>query len=143
MISIASALPGSVLHYARRRQLLTAAIGALALVASQATSAQRGEVITFEVQMAHRKLASAESVLRVQQGAEIVLNFRSDQQLELHLHGYDRLVRLRAGEVTTLRFAAIVTGRFPIEVHDIGPPGAKGDGKGGHRTLAYLEVHPR
>lgn len=71
------------------------------------------------------------SVLRVQAGDAVEITVTSAQDEELHLHGYDLSLLLRAGEPGVLRFAAAHAGRFEIELHR------------GHAEIAVLEVSPR
>ena len=74
-------------------------------------------------------------VLSVSQNDEVVVRITSDQPLRVHLHGYDIERDVVPNVVTSIRFTATATGRFPIEVHyhqsrKQGP-------------LAYIEVRPR
>lgn len=68
--------------------------------------------------------------IRVRQGERLSLRVISDRDDELHLHGYDLRLDLRAGEPAQLDFTALHAGRFDYELH------------GAHRTLATLEVLP-
>lgn len=70
-------------------------------------------------------------VLRVQEGDLVELRITSPGDDELHLHGYDLSMPLRAGEPGTLRFRAAHAGRFDLELHHA------------HAELAVLEVSPR
>lgn len=75
--------------------------------------------------------AAAIAILQARAGDQIELSVRSDQDDELHLHGYDLSLALRAGEPGTLRFTAAHAGRFEIELHDA------------HSQIGVLEVAPR
>lgn len=75
--------------------------------------------------------APAVSVLRVLAGEAVELTVVSARDDELHLHGYDLTLDLRAGEPGTLRFVAEHAGRFEIELHR------------GHAQIGVLEVLPR
>ncbi|MES0874220.1 hypothetical protein [Sinimarinibacterium thermocellulolyticum] len=75
--------------------------------------------------------APAIAVLKARAGDEIELDVRSAEDDELHLHGYDLSLPLRAGEPATLRFTAEHAGRFEIELH------------GAHTQVAVLEISPR
>ncbi len=73
----------------------------------------------------------AASVLEVQVGDEVELSITTAGDDELHLHGYDLALPLRAGETGTLRFTAEHAGRFELELHHA------------HAELGVLEVSPR
>ncbi len=70
-------------------------------------------------------------VLRVRSGDTVELTVTSASDDEMHLHGYDLALRLRAGEPATLRFVAEHAGRFEIELHRT------------HAEIGALEVLPR
>lgn len=71
------------------------------------------------------------SVLRAQVGDRVEITVTSAQDDELHLHGYDRVLPLKADEPGTLALVAEHAGRFEIELH------------GAHSEIAVLEVSPR
>lgn len=68
--------------------------------------------------------------LRTRKGASVRLRLSSAKAQELHLHGYDQTVRLKAGETAVLSFTANRAGRFELETHS------------GHRTVLVIEVLP-
>jgi hypothetical protein len=74
-------------------------------------------------------------VLSVLQNDQVVVRLTSDKPLHVHLHGYDIESDVAPNLVTSLRFTATATGRFPIEIHSNEPRK--------QRPLAYLEVRPR
>jgi hypothetical protein len=55
--------------------------------------------------------------VRVVRDDEVRLTVRSDRDDELHLHGYNLHLHLKAGKPATLRFKARRTGRFSAELH--------------------------
>lgn len=71
------------------------------------------------------------SVLRTQVGDSVEITVTSAADDELHLHGYDLVLQLKAGEPGTLAFVAEHAGRFEVELHR------------GHSEIAVLEVSPR
>lgn len=77
------------------------------------------------------RLASGPSVIQVQQGSEVIIDVVADKDDQLHLHGYDLKVDLRAGAPAQLRFVADKTGRFEYELHQA------------QVELGALEVLPR
>jgi FtsP/CotA-like multicopper oxidase with cupredoxin domain len=91
-------------------------------------------VVSLEIKAG--KVAVPGGTVRVTQGDTIELRVASDVADEIHLHGYDLTFAVTPGETSVVRFVARVAGRFPISSHRTG-------GRHSHRTLAYLEVHPR
>lgn len=75
------------------------------------------------------------AVLAVSQNDQVVVRVSSDKPVQVHLHGYDIESDVEPDVVTSLRFTATATGRFPIEIHSREPHK--------QRPLAYLEVRPR
>jgi hypothetical protein len=73
-------------------------------------------------------------VLSVRQNDQVVVHLTSDKP-HVHLHGYDIESDVAPNLVTSLRFTATATGRFPIEIHSNEPRKQP--------PLAYLEVRPR
>ena len=112
------------------RRLLAAVMLVLPL-ASTATAAER----VFDLTIAHGKLTGGQNTIRVQQGDNVVLRWRTDRPTVLHLHGYEIETPVVPGAVAETRFAARATGRFPIHVH-------AGQARS-EAVLAYLEVYPK
>ena len=88
---------------------------------------------SFEVRLENGK-AVGQRTLRATQGDSVRIVWHSDRDAALHLHGYDIQIAARPGEPAVMRFEALATGRFPVELH-----GA--DGR--HRPILFIEVHPR
>jgi hypothetical protein len=93
--------------------------------------ASAAEPRIFELDIKNGRLPEPQRVIRVQQGEEVILKWRADRAVVLHLHGYDIEAQVAATWVE-MRFRANATGRFPIELHSQT-----------HQTIAHLEVHPR
>lgn len=77
-----------------------------------------------------KRISGPES-FRVRQGEQVTLRIESNANDELHLHGYDLKLAIKAGEPATLQFAASRSGRFGIELHKH------------HTELGALEVYPQ
>ena len=107
---------------------------ALALLASAAVAAE----LTFDLKIEQGRLPEAMRLMRVHEGDRVTLRWTSDRPLVLHLHGYDIEKRVASGAVSEFAFTANATGRFPIEIHQLGAGGADQDA-----TLAVIEVYPR
>jgi hypothetical protein len=76
------------------------------------------------------KLVAGPERMTVQQGTDVTLRITSDKADELHLHGYDRSVKLTAREPAVLAFLADRAGHFELELHD------------SHAELGAIEVQP-
>ena len=92
---------------------------------------------TVDITIRNGQVVGKKSV-RVTRGDTVVLRWRSDQPLELHLHGYDLAATVKPGTPAEMKIVARATGRFPVEVH--GESGASGGH--GHKALFHLEVYP-
>ena len=80
------------------------------------------------------RLAKGAPTMRLLQGEQVDINWVVDANMELHLHGYRLEARAVPGVPAPMPFRAFATGRFPVEIHDE---------RGQHRTILYIEVHPR
>lgn len=69
--------------------------------------------------------------IEVGEGDRVRLRVTSDEQMEVHLHGYDIEQEVTPGEPATLSFEADLTGRFEIEDHE------------SEEVLGVLIVQPR
>jgi len=116
----------------RSDMVIVAALAAMLLhLAGEAAA----EPPVFELSIRNGELPGDQRVIRVRQGDVVTLRWTTDKVLTIHLHGYDIESSLSPRGAVSMRFTARATGRFPIETH--------GHGRGGERTLAYVEVHPR
>ena len=104
------------------------------------STAARGAERHFELKIQNGRLAESGPTLKVSQGDEVVLELKSDRDLELHLHGYDIEKTVEPGAATEMAFTAHATGRFPVEEHK---PNAKGGHSHGEAPLVRIEVRPR
>ena len=114
------------------RTLATQAI-APALVGLSVALAQAEEVRRFDLEVEAGKLVGSDRTIRVTEGDRVELRWRSDQKLEIHMHGYHLEATVMPGEAAVMDFTAAATGRFPFAAH-------VGDKD---RTILYLEVYPR
>jgi hypothetical protein len=100
-------------------------------------TARAAEAKRFELTIAGRALVSGNETLQVVEGDAVELVWRSDEDVTLHLHGYDIELEVTAGTPAVMVLTAAASGRFPVSSHGFG---------GGHddseRVLAYLEVYP-
>jgi hypothetical protein len=111
-----------------RRTLLIAALLGMSITNAHAED----HVFALEI---HSDGPTAKSqVLEVHQNDQVVIRVSSDKPVQVHLHGYDIESDVVPNVVTSMRFTATATGRFPIEIHSKEPLE--------QRPLAYLEVRP-
>ena len=89
-----------------------------------------------DIEIKSGKVVGEKSV-RVVKGDTVTLRWSSDQQLKLHLHGYDVETTVSASAPGEMKLRARATGRFPVEIH-----GQRESGSHSHRTIFYLEVYP-
>jgi hypothetical protein len=108
---------------------------AWALVAAAAPAGDCGDI---KLPIELRDGVAEVPTLRIMQGDRVQLQLTGPRVAELHLHGYDRLVR-HAGGTSVICVHAVIAGRFPLSSHD----GSKDARKVRHRVVAYLEVAPR
>ena len=107
---------------------------------SDVGNTRAAELQRFAITIKNRKVEPAQKLIRVTRGDALELEFSTDEAAELHLHGYDKLIKVAPAAPALLRLDATIAGRFPIEAH--GFASGRG-GQRGHVVLLYLEVHPR
>jgi hypothetical protein len=91
---------------------------------------------TFDVEIVNGAVVGSRSA-RVIQGDTVILRWKSDKPLELHLHGYDVTTQVGPAQPVEMKLQARATGRFPVEIH------TKGARNGhAHKALFHLEVYP-
>jgi hypothetical protein len=105
-------------------------------------TAQMATAKQFSFAIKQRKLDAADKVVRVVKGDAVELVFTGDEPAELHLHGYDIKLDLKANEPGKIQFTATIAGRFPLEVHRFGT-GTKAGRSHVTGPLLYVEVLPR
>ena len=93
---------------------------------------------TVDIEINKGKVVGKKSA-RVVKGDTVVLRWRSDQRLKLHLHGYDVETTVSPGTPAEMKIRARATGRFPVEIHGQGESGGHSHG---HRTIFHLDVYP-
>jgi FtsP/CotA-like multicopper oxidase with cupredoxin domain len=93
--------------------------------------------------IAERRIAAKPPTLRVSAGDVVTIDWRTDETVRLHLHGYDIELTVQPSAPGQMRLLAHTPGRYPLSAHGFGA--AAGAHAGGHAetTLMYLEVLPR
>lgn len=64
--------------------------------------------------------------VRATKGEVVTLRARAEKAATLHVHGYDRTLRLEPGKVGSLRLRATIDGDFEIELHYTGSESSAG-----------------
>ena len=122
-----------------RVQHYLAVLVAIVAVAAVAGGAVAEEQV-LDLELKQGRFTAAKNTVRVTQGDTVSLRITSDLNGEIHLHGYDVPMKVKAGKTTTTIVQVGVAGRFPITSH-----GFEGDTGHSHKhkALLYLEVYPR
>jgi len=113
--------------------LILVALGALFAVLRPDEAGGRAAAAPRErtIQLAVEDGAMSPDEVEVGEGDRVKLLLTSDEQVEVHLHGYDLKRAIEPREATTLSFEADLTGRFEIEDHE------------SEEVLGVLLVQPR
>jgi hypothetical protein len=107
-------------------------IAALLLLAASDVAAVDG-LVELAVELRAGEKTAEPNLWRIAVGDRATILWRTEQRVELHLHGYDITVIVGPGQPGEMSFHATIAGRFPVEVH----------GSGGHAVVFYVEVHPQ
>lgn len=94
-----------------------------------------GQTAALRLELQNGELVGESDTFRFTESEVISILWTSDRAVELHLHGYDVTVQAGPDAPGEMRFTGSVTGRFPVTSHSAG--------SGEHRTLIYIEIHPR
>ena len=94
---------------------------------------------TFSVKINKRQVVGKKK-LRISQGDQITLLWQTDENVELHLHGYNIKKKVVIDKITPMHIKAHATGRFPVTSHGFSDEKTHTHGKG---ALFYIEVHPK
>lgn len=99
----------------------------------------------FDLGIVKRRVEGNVTTIVVDRGDRVVLRWRADEAVTIHLHGYDLHAELTPVARADMRFLAGIAGRFPITAHEFGASTHQGAQTKRHRetTLLYLEVQPR
>ena len=93
----------------------------------------------IDLRIAARKPEGGARTVRAVRGERIVLQIGSDEEMTIHVHGYDVRQQVRPRAVATLALVARWVGRFPVTAH---LPDAVPGAHARELTLLYLEVLP-
>lgn len=93
--------------------------------------------VRFELQIRERTVVG-EQVIRVTQGQVVEMVWTTDEETQVHIHGYEIHIPTSPDAPAEVMFEAHATGRFPVTSHGF----AESAGKM-HHILLYFEVHPK
>ncbi len=124
---------------ARLRSLLATLALALSLASLLDVTVAGAAEVTFVLPIANGRVPDNMRLIRVKRGDVVTLKWSADKVMRLHLHGYDIEKEVAPGAVTEMTFTARATGRFTVEPHLAKQP------SGGHAhgdVLVTIEVYP-
>ena len=107
------------------------------LVLTQTASAENTKI--FSIKISKRRVVGEKKLL-VSQGDQITLLWQTDEDVELHLHGYNIKKEIITNKTIPMQFNAMATGRFPVTSHGFSGEQAHTHGR---NALFYIEVHPK
>ena len=93
----------------------------------------------LSVEISKRKVIGEKKV-RIFQGDKITILWQTDENVELHLHGYNIKKKVVTNKVNPMFIDARATGRFPVTSHGFSGEKTHTHGK---NALFYIEVHPK
>lgn len=116
----------------------------LAVLLSVALLGAASAAREFDLSILKRRLEGGATTIRVKRGETVLLRWRTDEAVLLHVHGYDLRANLSPSAPASMRFEAGVAGRFAISAHEFDAIADHGTRPKKHRetTLLYFEVLP-
>lgn len=92
--------------------------------------------VRIEVQIVNREIVG-DNMIRVTQGQMVEMIWMTDEETNVHIHGYEIHIPTSPEAPAKVTFEAHATGRFPVTSHGFGEKAGKM-----HKMLLYFEVHP-
>ena len=102
----------------------------------QEEKAEADPDVHIEIQILSRKVVG-DQVIRVTQGQIVEMVWTTDEETQVHIHGYEIHIPTSPDEPAKVTFEAHATGRFPVTSHGYGDEYGKM-----HQMLLYFEVYP-
>lgn len=84
---------------------------------STPSSAPTPGVRTIAIELADGKVSPSGSRVDLSKGEPFVLDITSDRDDEVHVHGFDKEIEVRAGKRVKVEMVADRTGRYEVESH--------------------------
>ena len=106
-------------------------------------SDQSSTSTTFDIVINDGNLVGDVDTLRIKKNEDVTLNFASDSEITVHLHGYDIERTVSPANVTVMAFKANATGRFVVTTHEVksGHHGNHNSHAGHHDLPTGPEAH--
>ena len=121
-------------------QLLTftALIGGfgLSLAEPQEEEVEAEPDVRIEAHIVNREVVG-DQLIRVTQGQIVEMIWVTDEETQVHIHGYEIHIPASPDIPAKVTFEAHATGRFPVTSHGYGDEYGKM-----HQMLLYFEVYP-
>jgi hypothetical protein len=102
------------------------------LLPSEQAMAESTKPNSVDLEIIKRKVTASNNTVRFSQGDQVEIRWKTDETVNLHLHGYNIKATAEPGQSVSMNFLAHAAGRFPITAHNFG-----------HRAIIYLEIYPR
>ncbi len=93
--------------------------------------------VRIELQIEKRKVVG-DQIIRVTQGQIVEMVWITDEETQVHIHGYEIHIPASPDTPAKVTFEAYATGRFPVTSHGYGDEYGKM-----HQMLLYFEVYPK
>jgi hypothetical protein len=92
--------------------------------------------VRIEIAIANREIVG-NRVIRVRQGQIVKMVWTTDEETDVHIHGYEIHIEASPESAVEVIFEAQQTGRFPVTSHGFAEKAGKM-----HKMLVYVEVQP-
>ena len=128
----------SVLHKTAKLVAFTALCGGfgLSLANPQEEEDEARPDVRIEIHIVKREVVG-EQLIRVTQGQIVEMTWTTDEETQVHIHGYEIHIPASPDTPAKVTFEAHATGRFPVTSHGYGDEYGKM-----HQMLLYFEVYP-
>lgn len=81
------------------------------------TTTPEPAVTTITIELANGKVSPNGSRIDLTKGDTFVLDITSDRDDEVHVHGFDKEIEVKAGKRVKVEMVADRTGRYEVESH--------------------------
>lgn len=102
--------------FAHSRIAVAPTLGSAASITEAASEKQIPDVKQFNLKVTDRVLTEGSGDITVHEGDVVSVTITVNEDEELHVHGYDKVVDLTRDTPSTLTFIANISGRFPFEL---------------------------
>jgi len=108
----------------------------LSLAEPQEEETEAEPDVRIEVHIVNREVVG-DQLIRVTQGQIVEITWTTDEETQVHIHGYEIHIPTSPDTPAKVTFEAHATGRFPVTSHGYGDEYGKM-----HQMLLYFEVYP-